>query len=89
MFELAASGSWPPADKPLRRYYSGRNTSGWKATKVSSDVPAEWTVVTIDLWKDFGEFTLTGIAPTALGGTALFDNIELLQSLPDRRAPRD
>lgn len=89
MFELAASGSWPPADKPLRRYYSGQNTSNWAATKISSDVPTEWTVVTVDLWKDFGEFTLTGIAPTALEGTALFDSIELLQSLPDRRAPRE
>ena len=84
MFELAAQGAWPPADKPLRRYYSGANTSGWQATEVSRDVPTEWTVVTVDLWKDFGAFTLTGIAPTAMGGPALFDKIELLQSLPEK-----
>jgi hypothetical protein len=70
----------------LRRYYSGRNTSGWQATCVAEDVPDEWTVVTVDLWKDFGEFTLTGIAPTAMGGPALFDKLELLQSLPERPA---
>lgn len=81
MIELADEGSWPPADRPTRRYYSGQNTSGWAATEVSPDVPTEWTVVTVDLWKDFGEFTLTGIAPTALGGPALFDRIELLHSL--------
>jgi len=84
MLELAAKGAWPPADKPLRRYYSGANTSGWAANEVSREVPTEWTVVTVDLWKDFGDFTLTGIAPTALGGPALFDKIELLQSLPEK-----
>ncbi len=58
MFELAAEGAWPAADKPLRRYYSGANTSGWAATEVARDVPTEWTVVTVDLWKDCGDFTL-------------------------------
>jgi putative membrane-bound dehydrogenase-like protein len=87
MIELAAQGAWPPADKPLRRYYSGQNTSGWQATRVAEDVPTEWTVVTVDLWKDFGDFTLTGIAPTAMDGPALFDKIELLQSLPIRPVP--
>ncbi len=81
MFEFAASNQWPPANKPLRRYYSGKNTTKWAATLVSSDPPKEWTVVTVDLWKDFGPFTLTGIAPTALGGDAWFDRIELLKSL--------
>ncbi|MBI3863622.1 MAG: c-type cytochrome [Planctomycetia bacterium] len=84
MIELAAQGAWPPADRPLRRYFSGENSSGWQAIRVAEDVPVEWTVVTVDLWKDFGDFTLTGIAPTALDGPALFDKIELLQSLPDR-----
>ena len=81
MFELADSGNWPPADRPLRRYYSGKNSSNWAATQVSPDLPEDWTTVTVDLWKDFGEFTLTGIAPTAMGGSALFDRIELLRTL--------
>jgi hypothetical protein len=39
-------------------------------------------MVTRDLWKDFGDMTLTGIAPTALGGAVWFDQIELLR-IPD------
>jgi putative heme-binding domain-containing protein len=81
MIELAGGGRWPPPDKPLWRYYSGANTTGWAAMQVSPDAPREWTVVTRDLWKDFGPFTLTGIAPTASGGIGLFDRIELLRSL--------
>ena len=80
MLELAADGRWPPAEKPLRRYHAGRNTTGWQSVEISPSAPREWTVVTRDLWKDFGDFTLTGIAPTAMGGDALFDRIELLQA---------
>lgn len=85
MLELADAGQWPPADSPVRRYYAGKNTSGWEAKELAAQPPAEWTVVTVDLWSDFGEFTLTGLAPTALGGAALFDRIELLQSLDTTR----
>jgi hypothetical protein len=81
MIELADGGNWPPADKPLRRYYSGKNTTGWAAVQVSAEPPRDWHVVTRDLYRDFGSFTLTGIAPTAMGGEALFDRIELLRTL--------
>lgn len=81
--ELAADGSWGPAESRNRRYYSGKNTAPWQARQISPDVPRDWTVVTIDLWKDNGEFTLTGIAPTAMEGEALFDRIELLGTLDD------
>lgn len=60
---------------------SGNNSSNWSATQVSPDAPENWTTVTVDLWNDLGEFTLTGIAPTAMGGPALFDRIELLRTL--------
>jgi putative heme-binding domain-containing protein len=83
MIELAADGHWPPAQEPTRRYYSGANTTGWKAKKVAEAAPRQWTTTTVDLWKDFGEFTLTGIAPTAIGGVAYFDRIELLKALDD------
>jgi putative heme-binding domain-containing protein len=79
MIELADAGRWAGADKPLRRYYSGANTTGWAGRQLSPRPPKEWTVVTCDLWKDCGDFTLTGIAPTAMGGEALFDEIELLR----------
>jgi putative heme-binding domain-containing protein len=80
MLELADDGRWPPAERPLRRYHAGRNTTGWQSVEISTLAPREWSVVTRDLWKDFGDFTLTGIAPTAMGGDSLFDRIELLQS---------
>ena len=83
MVELAASGGWPPPNSPMRRYFSGKNTTPWQATRVADDTPRKWSVVTRDLWKDFGKFTLTGIAPTAMGGPVLFDPIELLRSKND------
>jgi putative membrane-bound dehydrogenase-like protein len=79
MLELAADGRWPPVERPVRRYHAGRNTTGWQSVEISPSPPREWTVVTRDLWKDFGDFTLTGIAPTTMGGDTLFDRIELLQ----------
>ena len=82
MIELAVDGNWPPADKPIWRYYSGQNTTGWAARQVAAEAPQQWVEVTCDLWKDFGAFTLTGIAPTAIGGDALFDRIELLREPP-------
>ncbi len=83
MLELAANGQWPLAGQPTRRYFSGKNKTDWKATEVSSVAPDQWTTVTRDLWKDNGDFILTGIAPTAMGGEALFDHIQLLRSLED------
>jgi putative heme-binding domain-containing protein len=80
MIELANDGRWPAAQAQEFRYYSGKNSSPWQATEVSPEVPQEWTIVTRDLWKDFGDSTLTGIAPTALGGAALFDAVQLLRS---------
>jgi hypothetical protein len=47
---------------------------------VAEEAPREWAVVTVDLWKEFGPMTLTGLAPTAMGGPAYFDRIELLAS---------
>ncbi|NQU21071.1 MAG: c-type cytochrome [Candidatus Nealsonbacteria bacterium] len=81
MIELAADGRWPPPDSSRLRYVSGRNTTGWQAVRISEQPPRAWVVVTRDLWKDFGPLTLTGIAPTAMGGEACFDRIELLRSL--------
>jgi hypothetical protein len=81
MLELADDGRWPPPEAPRRRYFSGKNTTGWAAICVADLPPTEWTVVSRDLWADFGDFTLTGLAPTAMGGEVLFDRIELLQTL--------
>ena len=83
MLELADAGKWPAADEPIRRYFAGRNLTDWQAVGVAAHRPTDWTVITRDLWKDFGDFTLTGFAPTAMGGPALFDRVELLRSLDD------
>jgi len=81
MIELASDGRWPEAAHSQRRYFAGKNTTKWEARETSPEPPARWQVVTVDLWKDCGSFTFTGIAPTAMGGTAYFDRIELLRSL--------
>jgi hypothetical protein len=78
MLELADNGAWPVAADARRRFYSGANTTAWKAVRVAEQVPRDWVVVTRDLWKEFGAMRLTGLAPTAMGGDAFFARIELL-----------
>jgi putative heme-binding domain-containing protein len=87
MVEIAAGGRWPEAAESNRRYYAGENTTAWRARQVSAVAPAQWQVITVDLWKDNGAFTLTGLAPTAMGGTALFDRIELVGDLRGLESP--
>jgi putative membrane-bound dehydrogenase-like protein len=81
MLELADNGAWPGAGEARGRYYSGANSTGWKAVRVAKAVPRDWVVVTRDLWKECGPLRLTGLAPTAMGGDAFFARIELLPSL--------
>ncbi len=80
MLELAASGRWPAAKQSQFRYFSGNNTTEWAAVQTSAERPQEWTLVTLDLWQNCGNFILTGMAPTAMGGEVLFDRIELLRT---------
>lgn len=83
MLELADDGNWPKETDSRCRLFSGKNSTKWQAIQVAEQVPRAWVVVTRDLWKEFGPMKLTGIAPTAMGGDAYFDRIELLQSLED------
>lgn len=74
MLELAGNGKWPEATAAQGRYVAGPNTTGWNAMTVSEVAPNEWTVITLDLWKDIGDFELTGCAPTCdAGEEAFFD----------------
>ena len=82
MLEIANNGKWPDSNNSQGRYFSGKNTSDWKATRLKQSTPKKWTIVIRDLWKDLGNLTLTGIAPTALGGPAWFDQIELHRTKP-------
>jgi mono/diheme cytochrome c family protein len=78
LLEIAASGRWPDARSAAGRYVAGVNTTGWAAKAVAAEAPGEWTVVVCDLWKDMGDFTLTGIAPTCdKGSETLFDSLIL------------
>ena len=89
MIELAAQGAWPDAKVARGRYVAGPNTTGWAAISVADAAPTEWTIVTLDLWKDIGDFTLTGFAPTCDGGEeACFDSMILGPSLDSLDAYR-
>jgi hypothetical protein len=66
------------------RYLAGHNPHGWPTLVIGAKPPAEWTVITRDMFKDFGEHTLTGIALTVFGGKAgYFDHIYLGRTLDD------
>ena len=66
------------------RYTAGQNVQGWQSKTVAEKAPPDWALVTIDLFADFGERTLQGIALTALGGNAAyFDHIYLGRTIED------
>lgn len=65
------------------RYVAGANPMGWAAKSVADKEPADWTVVTCDLFQDFGECTLQGMALTSFAGVAHFDHIYLARSIDE------
>lgn len=79
--QLNHDGLWGPAgDNPAKfRYDAGSGAESYgAAVRVDGALPAGWTVVTRDLFADFGEFTLTGLALSPQDGEAgLFDHIYL------------
>ncbi len=78
MIEIAANGNWPDAKVAKGRYVAGPNTTEWAAISVRDVAPSDWTIETFDLWKDMGEFTLTGCSPTCdRGEEAFFDALIL------------
>ena len=78
-FHSTDSGQWG------HRFVAGQNTVNWQpAISTSAKLPAEWEVVTRDLFKDFGACVITGFALTAMDGTAaLFDHMLLGRSDED------
>ncbi len=79
--QLGHDGLLGPVDgKPAKfRYHAGPGPECYGASvAVDSKLPVDWTVVTRDLFADFGEFTLTGLALCPVDGEfALFDHIYL------------
>jgi hypothetical protein len=67
------------------RYHAGNNLYDWKPSlPVADKMPAAWEVVTRDLFKDHGAFTLDGIALAPLdGGSGLFDHVLLGRTVAD------
>jgi mono/diheme cytochrome c family protein len=87
MLEVAREGNWPPAKAspaPGGRYVAGPNETGMDAIAVGDTAPTDWTVVTIDLWKDLGDCHVTGLSLMASGrGETLFDAMLLAGSTVD------
>ncbi|MGY8769129.1 MAG: PSD1 and planctomycete cytochrome C domain-containing protein [Pirellulales bacterium] len=78
MIEVANSGKWPDATIAAGRYVSGKNETGLAAVSLADDAPEQWSIETIDLWQDLGDFTLTGLSLMASEGKeTLFDEILL------------
>lgn len=42
-------------------YYAGKSDSTTTGIKLADHAPGNWVVITRDLWKDFGDFTLKGV----------------------------
>ena len=76
---LANNGGWSG-----KRYVAGPYALGGQGVKVAEKAPGEWTVVTRDMFKDFGALDLSGILFSSTStGTSHFDHILLGRSLED------
>lgn len=89
LLQLNGDGKFGPLKGmagPALRYEAGPADNPYNAAaiKVDAALPAEWTVVTRDLFADFGAFRLDGLAFTASDGeAALFDHIYLARTADD------
>jgi len=85
--QLNHDGSWGPQEgKPASfRYHSGPAGPCYGASlAIDAAVPEQFEVVTRDLFADFGEFTLTGLALSPVDGEfGLFDHIYLGTTVDD------
>jgi hypothetical protein len=74
-----------PGKRGSFRYHAGPGGEPFGASEeLDKNLPREFTVVTRDLFADFGEFTLTGLGLSAVDGSnALFDHIYLARQADD------
>jgi hypothetical protein len=90
--QFADRGSWQAnGASKLRelRYVAGKPANGGAAITVHPVLSSQWTIVTRDLFADFGEVTLTGLRLTSDEGDLLFDSLQFAQSLEDfERMPK-
>ena len=87
--QLNHDGTWGPGGTGREgakfRYHAGPGGECYGASVVIDEkLPGKFAVVTRDLFADFGEFTLTGIAFSAVDGqAAFFDHLYLGRSIDD------
>lgn len=87
-FGLQLHGTSPQLED-WRRYHLGpeeKTFGSWPglSIRLAEEIPKEWTVVTRDLFADFGEFDIRGMALTNFDGQAgLFDHIYLARDKED------
>jgi hypothetical protein len=65
------------------RYTAGLDEPNWGSKFVAPAPPARWTAVTRDLYADFGQREIRGIALTVFGGVGFFDHIHLGRTVED------
>ena len=65
------------------RYTAGANPYGWQTKFLADKAPQAWRLVTVDLYKDFGDRDLTGIAFTIGDGPGFFDHVYLGRTIED------
>src|SRR5690606_24864990 len=81
--QLNHDGAWGPVagGRPGAsfRYHAGPAPESYgAAVRISNELPKDFVLVTRDLYADFGEFTLTGLAFSAMDAQqAFFDHIYL------------
>jgi len=87
--QLNHDGSWGPggSGRPDAkfRYHSGPGPECYGASLlVDAKLPEQFVIVTRDLFADFGEFTLTGLAFSPMNGEfALYDHLYLARTPAD------
>lgn len=85
--QLNHDGQWgPTASRPGAkfRYHAGPIEPFGASLQVDAKLPNRFVLVTRDLYADFGEFTLTGLALSAIDGQfAAFDHIYLGRTVDD------
>ena len=78
MIQFPNNGSWGVQPQG-GRYFDGDKT-GWPGIQLADEAPGEWEVQIRDLFDDFGEFTMTGMALTQYDNVGFYDSIYLAWS---------
>jgi hypothetical protein len=65
------------------RYTAGADQYNWGTKFVADRAPAEWVMVTRDLYADFGPRTIRGMALTVFGKPGYFDHVYLGRTIEE------